>query len=92
MEIPYTGTITGWTITSDVSGSIVIDTWKDTYANFPPTVADTMWGTKPNLSSMQNNQASGLTIAVTAGDIIAFNIDSATTVTRVTLSFQITKT
>lgn len=92
ISIPYSGTITGWTIFSDVSGSCVIDTWKDTYANFPPTVADTIWGgSKPTLSSAQKNQATGLSIAVTQGDVFAYNVDSATTVTRVNLTINITK-
>lgn len=89
--VDFDGTITGWTLLADQSGSITIDTWKDTYANFPPLVADTMWGTKPALSGAAKNQATGLSIAVTAGDIIRFNVDSAATVTRVTLSFTITK-
>jgi hypothetical protein len=76
----------------DQSGSITIDTWKDSYANFPPTVADTMWGTKPNLSSAAKNQATGLSIALAAGDIIRVTVDSATTVTRVTLSLTIKRT
>lgn len=92
ISIPYSGTITGWTIFSDISGSCVIDTWKDTYANFPPTVADTIWGgSKPTLSSAQKNQATGLSIAVTQGDVFAYNVDSATTVTRVNLTINITK-
>ena len=43
-RVPYAGTISGWTILADQSGSIVVDVWKDTYANFPPTVADTIAG------------------------------------------------
>ncbi len=95
VEIPYDGTITGWTILGDVSGSCVIDVWKDTYANFPPTVADTIAGSeKPTLSSAIKNEDLTLTTwttSVTAGDIIGFNVDSASTVTRVTLSIKITK-
>ena len=37
-EVPYACTITGWTLLADVSGSIVIDVWADSYANFPPVV------------------------------------------------------
>lgn len=89
VTIPHSMTITGWDILADVSGSIVIDVWKDTYASFPPTVADTIAGTeKPTLSAAQKNQDVSLstwTTAVTAGDIIGFNVDSATTVTRITL-------
>jgi len=95
LEIPFACTITGWTLLADQSGSIVIDVWKDTYANFPPTVADTIAGSeKPTLSSAQKNQDLTLTTwttAVAAGDILAFNVDSVSTVTRVTLSIRAEK-
>lgn len=96
ITVPYTGTITRWTLLADQTGSIVIDVWKDTYANYPPTLADTIAGTeKPTLSSANKNQDTNLTTwttAVTAGDIIGFNVDSATTVTRVTLNIQMSVT
>ena len=94
--IPYSGTITGWQLFADQSGSIVIDVWKDVYASFPPTVADTITGSeKPTLSSVQNNQDLTLTTwttAVATNDILAINVDSASTVTRCTLVIYITKT
>lgn len=93
VRVPYSGTITGWEIVANASGSIVIDVWKDTYANFPPTVADTIAGTeKPTLSSASKNQDTALstwTTTVTAGDWIRFNVDSASTVTRVALAIQV---
>lgn len=93
VRVPYSGTITGWEIVANASGSIVIDVWKDTYANFPPTVADTIAGTeKPTLSSATKNQDTSLstwTTSVTAGDWIRFNVDSVSTVTRVHLSIQV---
>jgi hypothetical protein len=96
LEVPFGMTITGWTILGDASGSIVVDVWKDTYANFPPTVADTIAGSeKPTLSTAQKNQDLSLstwTTSVTAGDILAFNVDSATTVQRVLVSIRGTRT
>jgi hypothetical protein len=95
VEAPFSGTINGWTIVADQSGSCVVDVWKDTYANFPPEVAETIAGTeKPTLSSAQKNQdltLSTWTTAVTKGDILAFNVDSAATVTRVTVQLRITR-
>jgi len=71
----------------------VIDVWKDTYANFPPTVADTITGTeKPTLSSASKNQdltLSTWTTSITAGDWLRFNVDSASTVTRIALSIMV---
>lgn len=93
VRIPYSGTITGWEIVANASGSIVIDVWKDTYANFPPTVADTITGTeKPTLSSATKNQDTTLstwTTSLTAGDWLRFNVDSATTVQRVALAIMV---
>ena len=95
VQVPYSGTITGWTLLADVSGSIVIDVWKDIYANFPPLVGDSIAGSeKPTLSSQQINEDNTLstwTTSVSAGDIIAFNVDSASTLTRVNLAINITK-
>jgi hypothetical protein len=95
-EVPASGVIEGWTILADQSGSIVVDVWKDTYANFPPTVADTIAGSeKPTLSTAQKNQDLALgtwTTTVTKGDIIAFNVDSITTVERVLVSIRVRKT
>ena len=95
VEMPYAGTITSWTILADQSGSAVIDLWKDTYANFPPTSADTITASaRPTLSSAVKGQSStltGWTTAVAAGDIIAFNVVSASASTRITLALKITK-
>jgi hypothetical protein len=91
--VPYNCTVLGWDILGNASGSIVIDVWKDAYANFPPTVADTITGTeKPTLSSVAKNQdvaLSSWTTTLTRNDILRFNVDSAATVTRVTLSLRI---
>jgi hypothetical protein len=96
VELPFAMAITGWTILADQAGSIVVDVWKDTYANYPPTNADSIAGTeKPTLSSAQNNQDLSLTTWTTtlaAGDILAFEVESATTVTRVTVALRGRKT
>lgn len=94
--IPFNCTVLGWDIVADTSGSIVIDVWKDTYANFPPTVADTIAGTeKPTLSSAVKNQDTSLsswTTTLTRNDWLRFNVDSATTVTRVTIAIRVKRT
>ena len=95
LEIPFACNVTGWTIVADQSGSIVVDVWSDTYANFPPTVADTIAGSeKPTLSTAQKNQDLSLTTwseDIDAGNLLAFNVDSASTVTRVTLTIRATR-
>lgn len=89
--VPMACTVTGWTILSGTSGSIVVDVWRDSYANYPPTDADSIAGSElPTLSSATKNQDLALSTwnssgALAAGDILRFSVDSATTVTQVTL-------
>lgn len=94
IRIPYSGTITAWRVTADASSSCVIDVWKDTYANYPPTVADTITGSeKPTLSSSTKNEDTSLTTwttSVTAGDYVTFSVDSCSTATKVTVALSVT--
>lgn len=96
LEIPFAATITRVTTLADQSGSIVVDIWNDTYANFPPTDADSITSaTPPTISGAvkaQDDTLSGWTTAITAGDVLAFNVDSCTTIERVTISLRVTKT
>lgn len=86
-------TITGWTIIADQSGSIVVDVNRATYTNFPTTAS--IAGTElPTLSSAQKNEDLSLTTwanagIVTARDVLEFQVDSATTVTRVTVGLRL---
>lgn len=96
LPIPYNCTITSAELVADQSGSIVIDIWKDTYANFPPTDADSITASAPpTLSSVQKSQdgtLTGWTTSLTKGQWLRFNVDSAATVTRATLVLYVTKT
>lgn len=89
-------TIVGWTMEADTAGSIVIDVWKDTYANSPPTVADSITGSaKPTLSGVIKNTSTtltGWTTTINKGDAIIFNVDSASTVKQVSLVIYGTRT
>lgn len=92
--VPFACTITSATLLADVSGSVVVDIWKDTYANFPPTDADSITASAPPTitAAVKSTDATltGWTTSVTAGDIIRYNVDSATTITRVTVILGIT--
>lgn len=96
ISLPMAGTWKKWRILSidsaTTSGSIVIDVWKDTYINYPPAVADTITGSaKPTLSSANKAESSVLTgwnTAFSAGDILGFNVDSITAVTKISLALE----
>jgi hypothetical protein len=95
LQIPFACTITEATLLADQTGSIVVDIWKDTYANYPPTAADSITASaKPTLSSAvkyQDTTLTGWTTSISAGDILRINVDSATTVQRVTLALKVTR-
>ncbi len=85
-------TITGWVLTADQSGSAVIDVLSSTYTGFPVTssIAST---DKPTLSGVQKNQnlaVSVWTSIMAAGSEIQFNVNSASTVTRLNLTIYVT--
>lgn len=93
---PFTGEIEEAVVLTDVSGSIVIDVWKDTYANAPPVVGDSITASaKPTVSSStksSNTTLTGWTKTFSAGDVFRVNVDSATTVKRVTLVLKVKRT
>lgn len=95
-SFPVAGTITGVRMLADQSGSAVVDIWKDTYAGFPPVVGNSITAAaKPTISGAQNSEdttLTGWTTAVAAGDVFAFNVDSAATITRLTLELTIVVT
>jgi hypothetical protein len=94
--MPYDGTINSVTALADQSGSIVIDAWKDSYSNFPPTDADSITASAPitisTATKSQDSTLTGWTNTFTEGQIIRLNVDSCSTITRVTLHFDVTRT
>lgn len=93
IPIPYAATITGVFLYADQAGDLVLDLWKDSHANFPPTVADTITASaKPtlnNAASYSDTTLTGWTTSLSAGDILRVNIDSADDVSRFTLAIRI---
>ena len=96
LEIPFACTINRATLLADQSGSIVVDIFKDTYANYPPVVGDKITASAPPTISAatkaQDSTLTGWTTAIAAGDILAFNVNSITTCQRVTISLRVVKT
>lgn len=95
VELPFAGTISAARMFADQTGSIVVNLWKDTYANFPPTVADKITASAPPTISTadksQDTTLTGWTTTFAAGDVLRVNVDSATTITRVTLSLTVAR-
>jgi len=98
MLVDFACTINAWTLLADASGAIKVDIWRDTYANYPPTDADSLTNAhEPEIAaSGVNAQDTSLgdwtSTAIVAGDILRFNVDSATTITRCLVALKVTRT
>jgi hypothetical protein len=95
LVIPFACTIQEWTLLADAVGSVVVDIWKDSYANYPPTSADAITGSAAvSLSSADKNQSStltGWTTAIAPNDVLRFNVSSVATITRLTITLDVTR-
>jgi hypothetical protein len=88
----YAGNITGTALVADQSGSIVVQVWKDSMANFPPVVGDLV--ATITLSGNTRVPTSGSYTTITAvpfsiGDVFRFNVVSVTSCQRVTVGLRI---
>jgi hypothetical protein len=99
-KAPFALTLTGWEITSTLAGAIAFDLWKDTYANWPPNISDSISGaaTVPLRIAATNSKATSTdftgwtTTTVATGDYIIVNINSVTTITKALLTLNYTRT
>jgi hypothetical protein len=90
--VPAAVTIASARLFADKTGSIKVDIWKDTYANFPPTNTDTITGAnEPTIASGVKDQDVTLTswtTTLSAGDVLRYNVDSCVTITRCLVSLR----
>ena len=96
LRAPFNCIIVGATVLCDQSGSIVVDIWKDAYASYPPTDADSITASAPptvaSATKSEDTTLTGWTKNITAGDCIRYNVDSATTVTRAAILLRVIRT
>ena len=93
--IPYSGTITGWSISANAVGSIQFDVWKDALPGVIPTLADSIVAAAfPTLTAGQfitSTTLTGWTTAFAAGDVFGFYVNSASTIKNATLTIRTTR-
>lgn len=96
LQVDFNCTILSATLLADQTGDIVVDIWKDTFANFPPTIADTITASdKPTITGSnkaQNTTLTGWTTSITAGQILRFNVDSVASIQRCTVALKVRRT
>lgn len=87
-NVPFSGTITGWHMQGNVSGSAVVDVKIDGASIVGA-------GNKPTLTGAQTANAAAVgwtSVAITAGKAVQFVLDSASVLTDVTFTLEVTKT
>lgn len=89
------GTITKAELTANAIGSAVVDIWKDTFANFPPTDSDSITSATPvtisSARTVQDTSLTGWSKVLSAGEWLLFHVDSASTVTKFTVALYYTE-
>ena len=87
------GTIVEARLLADGTGSVVVDLWKDTYANYPPVVGDSICASaKPTISGAAkatDTTLTGWSTTCTDGDVLAVNVDSCATITRLSVCLKL---
>lgn len=95
LVIDFACALSAWTLLADQAGAIKVDIWRDTYANFAPTDADSLTnGHEPEIAASgdkaQDTDLSDWTDAtLDAGNVLRFNVDSCTTIQRATLALKV---
>jgi hypothetical protein len=98
-SIPVAHTLIRWRIlaygfTAGSTGSIVFDVWRDSFANFPHSSAQSISTSKPTLTTAAMAEDASITDwteAGSAGDVYQINVDSCTTCTLVNLELWYTR-
>ncbi len=93
--LPYTTEITDWVVGGTPQGSITIDLWVDSHANFPPINADSITGSTPIVVSdathARMSTLAGWTTVVPADSWVLFNVDSCVAMSSVTIALKTTR-
>jgi hypothetical protein len=80
VRVPFAATVVGVSLLANATGSCVVDIYRDSYANYPPTAGDSICGSsKPTISNgikYSDIVLSGWSTAITADDILRLNVDS----------------
>jgi hypothetical protein len=94
VQMPYAGTITGWTIvTNNSASSAQFDVRKSTYSGFP-TVSSIVASAPPVVTSASkatSTTLTGWTTAFAIGDVFAFYLTSVSTATILSLVIDVTR-
>lgn len=95
LPLDFNATIQSATLVGYPTGNLVVDVYKTPYASFPGSTGQSITASaKPTLTNAikyQDTTLTGWTTAITAGDILRYNIDSVSSTILATLSLKVVK-
>jgi hypothetical protein len=95
ISIPFACTIVGVRLLADQTGSIRVDLWKAAYASFPPTSGNHIDASAPSTISgavkAEDTTLTGWSTAVSAGDVLRFNVYSCSAITRCSVALDVVR-
>lgn len=95
LTVDFACTILSVTLLADASGSVVCNIYKSSYANYPGSMSSIVASAKPTLSSAQKAQdttLTGWTTSISAGDVLKFTVESASTITKLSIILKVQAT
>ena len=95
IRVPFAITLTEVCLLADQTGSIEFDLMVDSYANYPPTTADSIVASAPPAIVSGNKNIdtvlTGWTTSISAESILRVEVVSVTNITRLTLILKYEK-
>jgi len=96
VNVPYNGTISGAVLLADITGSVILDVWKGTYANYPLNTGHTAvtganavkLSINNDIKSQQSN-FTGWNSQVSAGDIVGYKVNGITGITWLSAQLKV---
>lgn len=100
LRMPFAGTITSASLIGDQSGSVEVDIWKCSYADFdPPSVPTSAnsicGGNYPTITAgvkYEDSTLNGWTFTFDEGDVFTYVVNSCSGFTRLTISIEASRT
>jgi hypothetical protein len=94
--IPFDCTIVSAVALGDQAGAIVVDIWKDSYANYPPDNSDSITASAPVTISASGVKSIDSTLTgwdkdIEDGDCLIYNVDSVTSLTWCLITLVVLK-
>ena len=96
LQVPFNCTITSVSLVGDVTGSVVVDIWKEPFASLPSTVSNSITASaQPTITSgitYTSSTLTGWTVTINSGDVLTYNLNSVSGFTKLLISLAVTKT